>query len=387
MKAPFLLSGLAALSLTCISTIAAAQTPAQHGVQLPVAPEFAKFTPRPSNNLKVDYAVWNQILNNLVFLTGLSTRQVAPKPEALTGTKFVWEHTSPYRQEGNKIPFSMLKPEHIATLQEYKRDLEMVSSTVDIASLPKDEQLAYWLNLHNASIITLIAENYPIHEPTKLRLGADKLPLHDAKVISVAGNMLSLRDIRENIVYPNWRDPKVVYGFFLGDIGSPSMPGEAFTGESTDRILNFNAEEFVNSLRSFHRGGVSKVYKDVERFYFPDFEKDLRDHFQLYMWDEVRAELAKTGELKINDYEYTIADMEGGHGARVIPNVSIDGMPVRNSQTWAIATYTNQIKDKTRVLKKQGKIKNGLVIVGDESEEEAAASEPEKPVEGQQEQL
>lgn len=387
MKAPFLLSGLAALSLTCISTIAAAQTPAQPGVQLPVAPEFAKFTPRPSNNLKVDYAVWNQILNNLVFLTGLSTRQVAPKPDAMVGTKFVWEHSSPYRQEGNKIPFSLLKEEHIATLKEYKRDLETVSNTVDIASLPEAEQLAFWLNLHNASIISLIAENYPILQPTKLRLGAEKASLHDAKVISVAGTMLSLRDIRENIVYPNWRDPKVVYGFFLGDIGSPSVQGEAFTAENTERLLNFNAEEFVNSLRSFHRGGVSKVYKDVARFYFPDFEKDLRDHFEVYMWDEVRAELAKTRPLKINEYEYTIADMEGGYGGRVIPNVLVDGKPVRDSQSLAVARYTNQIKDKTRVLLKQGKIKNGVVIVGDESEEEAKASEPEKSIEGQQEQL
>ena len=387
MKAPFLLSGFAALAMTCASTLAAAQAPAQPSAQLPMAPEFAKFKPRPSNKLKVDYAVWNQILNNLVFLTGLSTRQVAPKPDAVTGTKFVWEHSSPYRQEGNKIPFSLLKAEHVATLQEYKRDLETVSNTVDIASLPEAEQLAFWLNLHNASIIALIAENYPILQPTKLRLGAEKASLHDAKVISVGGTMLSLRDIRENIVYPNWRDPKVVYGFFLGDIGSPSVQGEAFTAENTERLLNFNAEEFVNSLRSFHRGGVSKVYQDVARFYFPDFEKDLRDHFEVYMWDEVRAELAKAGPLKVNEYEYTIADMEGGYGGRVVPNVLIDGKPVRDSQSLAVARYTNQIKDKTRVLLKQGKIKNGVVIVGDESEEEAAASEPEKPVDGQQEQL
>jgi hypothetical protein len=387
MKAPFLLSGFAAIAMTCVSTLAAAQVPAQPSAQLPMAPEFAKFKPRPSNTLKVDYAVWNEILNNLVFLTGLSTRQIAPKPEALTGTKFVWEHTSPFRQEGNKIPFSMLKPEHIATLQEYKRDLETVSNTVDIAALPENEQLAYWLNLHNASIITLIAENYPVLEPSNLKLGTEKAPLHDAKVIAVAGHMMSLRDIREKIVYPNWKDPKVVYGFFLGDIGSPSIQGEAFTADNTERLLKMNAEEFVNSLRSFSRGGISKIYKDVAPFYFPDFEKDLRNHFQLFMWEDVLAELAKAGALKVNSYEIAIADMEGGHGAHVIPNVLIDGKPVRNSQSYAIAAYTNQIKTKSKVLLRQGKIKNGVVIVGDESEEEAAASEPDKPVEGAQDQL
>ena len=148
-----------------------------------------------------------------------------------------------------------------------------------------------------------------------------------------------------------------------------------------------NAEEFVNSLRSFSRGGISKIYKDVAPFYFPDFEKDLRNHFQLFMWEDVLAELAKAGALKVNSYEIAIADMEGGHGAHVIPNVLIDGKPVRNSQSYAIAAYTNQIKTKSKVLLRQGKIKNGVVIVGDESEEEAAASEPDKPVEGAQDQL
>lgn len=353
----------------------AADSPASDPPQVTVASEFAKFKPSPSKRLKIDYSVWNDILNNLVFITGLSTRQAAPKPAAITGSRFVWEHTSLYRHEGNKIPFSVLKQEHVATLKEYKQDLEDLSMKIDVASLPKYEQLAYWLNLHNVAVISLISENYPVLEPSKILIGTEKVPMHDAKFIRVNGTMLSLRDIRENIVYPNWDDPKVVYGFFLGDIGSPSVQSEAFTAENTEKLLNANADEFVNSLRSFSRGGVSKIYKDVERFYFNDFEEDLRAHFQLYMWDEVLAELAKTDSLKINPYEYAIADMEGGYGPRVVANVTIDGKPIKDSQSYAVASYTNQIKDKTRVLLRQGKIKRGLVIVGDEDEPDENAAD------------
>ena len=382
MRFAVLLSGVAALSLIITPSAFAQGADTDKTVQATVAPEYAKFTPAPKSQVKIDYNFLDQILNNLVFLTGLSTRQIAPKPVALTGSRFIGEHTSPYRQEGNKIPFSKLTAEHVTILQEYQRELEDLNAAVDIASLSKKEQLAYWFNLHNVTVIMLIAENYPVAQPNKILIGNEKIPMHDAKVISVNGTKLSLRDIRENIVFPNWKDPKVMYGFFLGDIGSPTLQGQAFTGENTEKLLNQNADEFVNSLRSFTRGGVSKVYKDAERFYFPNFEQDLRDHFQAYMWDDVLAELNETKALKINAYDYDIADMEGGRGPIVIGNVTIDGKPVKDSQSYAIASYTNQIKAKSEVLLRQGKITRGEVTVGDgepeATEGETASGEGDK---------
>jgi hypothetical protein len=383
MRSSIFLFGLASLSLGLSASALAESAPAGQLASISEALEFAKFKPDPKSQLKIDYAFLDGILNNLVFLTGLSTREVAPKPQPLTGSRMIWEHTSPLRQEGNKIPFSKLKQEHILILQEYKRDLEDLSTTINIASLSKKEQLAYWLNLHNVTVITLIAENYPVAQPSKLKVGPQKMPMHDAKIISVNGSKISLRDIRENIVYPNWPEAKVMYGFFLGDIGSPSLQGQAFTATNTEKLLNQNADEFVNSLRSFSRGGISKIYKDAERFYFPNFEADIRDHFQLYMWDDVFEELSETSQLSINSYDYDIADMEGGRGPGVIGNLTVDGKPVSDSQSYAIASYTNQIRDKTRVLLRQGKIKRGVVTVGDkgdagEDKAETAKSEEVK---------
>ena len=97
------------------------------------------------------------------------------------------------------------------------------------------------------------------------------------------------------------------------------------------------------------------------------------------MWDEVFAELSKTDTLKINSYEYDIADMEGGHGPHVIANVTIDGKPVKDSQGYALASFTNQIRDKSKVLLRQGKVKRGVVIVGDEDETEELAADNQKP--------
>jgi Protein of unknown function, DUF547 len=370
--------GIAFSSLGLSGNVFASNVPVAASTTVTNSLDFDKFKPNPKSELKIDYTFWDDILNNLVFLTGLSTRQIASKPDALVGSRFVWEHTSPLRQEGNKIPFSKLSQTHILTLQEYKRELEDLSTSINIPSLSKNEQLAYWINLHNVTVTLLIAENYPVLQPSKLRLGPQKVLFHDAQLISVNGSKISLRDIRENIVFPNWNDPKVMYGFFLGDIGSPSMQGQAYNANNIQVLLQQNANEFVNSLRSFSRGGISKIYKDAERFYFPNFEKDLRDHFQLYMWDEVYEELSKSKNLSVNSYDYDVADMEGGRGSGVIVNVIIDGKPVSDSQSYAIASYTNQIKDKTRVLLRQGKINRAVVTVGDENENAENKAEPVK---------
>jgi hypothetical protein len=379
MRPSPIFAALAILSLP-VSALAANQgAPADMPARGSSSTDFAKFTPAPSRNLKIDYAYLDEILNNLVFLTGVSTRQIAPRPYALPGTRFIAEHKSPLRLEGNKIPFSRLKAEHIDTLREYQRELQKVGTDVNIASLSRKEQLAYWYNLHNVTAIMLIAENYPVLQPKNIAIGPGKVPFHDAKVMNVGGVQMSLRDIRENIVFPNWQDANVIYGFFLGDIGSPSLQGRAFNAQNVDQLLDQNADEFVNSLRGFGRGGVSKIYKDVARFYFPNFDTDIRAHFQQHMWDEVYDEMAAIPSLAVNSYEYDIADMEGGHGGLAIGNVTVNGRVAGDSKSYAIASYTNQIKEKSEVLLRQGRIKRGVVTVGDEEPEDVAkpADQPE----------
>jgi hypothetical protein len=345
------------------------------------AVDFGKFTPKPSNNKRIDFKFWSDVLQGSVMMTGVSTRQVAPKPSPLTGSRFVWEHKSALRREGNKIPFSRMDDSHIATLKSYRKELEEISKTIDIATLPKDEQLAYWFNLHNAVVIALIAENYPVVVPSSLKLGEQKQLFHDAKVINVNGTLLSLRDIRENIVFRNWQNPMVMYGFFYGDIGSPSIPTKAFTAENTDELLEQNADEFMNALRGFQNGRISKLYKEAAPYFFPNFEKDLRTHFETYMWEDVKKELSKVKTFKIAPYEEEIADIEGGHSPRYVGPVTINGKPVRDSQSFAMQSFVAQLREKRAVLISQGRLKRGTVTVefdipGDEANPPATNPAP-----------
>ena len=135
--------------------------------------------------------------------------------EPLIGTRFIYGHDSRLRLEGNRVAFSFLT--------EYRQDLERVGSTLDIKRFPRNEQLAFWFNLHNVAVIEALASRYPLTQTVDTKFGPDELPLDDAKLITIGGVPLSPRDIRERIVYANWKDRKVIYGFWRGEIGGPSI--------------------------------------------------------------------------------------------------------------------------------------------------------------------
>lgn len=276
---------------------------------------FATFTPGTKPNAdSIDYSIWDEAMRNLVVSMGPSLRQGAPRPDQGFGSRRVYGHVSRYRLEGTRIMFSFLDADVIATFGEYRRDLEATADKVDIQSLSRNEQLAYWINLHNVAMVEQIANNWPIRQPREIKV--DGVPLDDAKFITVEGIAMSPKDIRTRIVYRNWKDPRVIYGFWRGDIGSPSIQREAFNADNVGRLLERGAQDFVNSLRGTQKSGdtlqVSMIYEEAAPYFFREFEQDLRAHLARHADEETAEILRETDALEAAISEYDIADLAGG---------------------------------------------------------------------------
>lgn len=331
---------------------------------------FAQFIPNPQKSTRIDYETWDSLLEEMVFYSGPSARKRMSRPTPITGSRFSRGHTSAYRLEGNRIPYSQIKDEFEGYISDYKKDLERIGTETDIAKLSKNEQLAFWLNLHNVTMVEQLAKAYPLTKPRAEKIGNPKVLLNDAKIITVSGTPLSLRDIREKIVYPNWRNPKVVYGFYLGDIGSPSIQNTAFTANNVSRLLGKNADEFVNSLRGFHvrnnKQYISELYRDVAPYYFPNFDADVAAHIQKFMRDDVKAQMT-SAPFYLDRYEATIADMTGGQGvylsASPLESNSSSGRQIFGPNT--LTQYIEEVVEKRRRLVRQGLITRGTVIIED----------------------
>ncbi len=320
---------------------------------------FAIFTPTTDPiRHRIDFGFWDFALKNLVISMGPPTRETARPATPVLGTRRQQGHNSRYRLEGTMVGFSFLDTPAIAGLSEYRLDLQGVADTLDISSLPRNEQLAYWLNLHNAAMVEQIALDWPVRQPREIEL--DGVPLDEAKFITVAGVAMSLRDIREKIVFANWRNPKVIYGFWRGEIGSPSLERDAFTGSNVSSLLDRAAEDFVNSLRGTQKSGdnldISTLYEDTGRFYFPNFDADVREHIAEYANADVTEILGQTTFVRAAIREWDIADLSGGSRGANYLAASRPGLTVGAAQ------LLSQRARKLQLLELREDTRRGTVI-------------------------
>lgn len=345
-----LLAAAAALALAAPAAASAQSAPSDA--------QLATFAPsKTPNNDGIDYSIWDEAMKNIVVSMGPSLREGAPRPDPSFGTRRQYGHVSRYRLEGTRVMFSFLDTDVIASFTEYRKDLENTANIVDIQALSRNEQLAYWINLHNVAMVEQISKAWPVRQPRELLV--DGVPLDDARFITVEGIKLSPRDIREKIVYAHWKDPAVIYGFWRGEIGGPSLQREAFNADNVGRLLVRGAADFVNSLRGTQelnsRLQVSELYKEAAPFYFPNFEADLRAHLTRYADEKTSALLASTTGADPVVVEYDIADLEGGVREPTYQNITSNGVATSFRIPQSMAALLKERETKFQEIIRQGR--------------------------------
>jgi len=353
---PFLIRSALFAAAASLALVAPVQ--AQAPASAPSEAELATFAPsKTPNNDKIDYSIWDEAMKNLVISMGPSLREGAPRPDPSFGTRRQYGHVSRYRLEGTRVMFSFLDADVIASFTEYRKDLENTANIVDIQSLSRNEQLAYWINLHNVAMVEQIANAWPIRQPRDIKIGG--VPLDEARFITVEGIKLSPRDIREKIVYRHWKSPEVIYGFWRGEIGGPSLQKEAYNADNVGRLLQRGALDFVNSLRGTQELGdrlqVSEHYREAAPFFFPDFEQDLRAHLARYADETTAALLAKTTGAEPKIAEHDIADLAGGVREPTYQNITSNGQAISFRIPQSMASLLRERETKFQEIIRQGR--------------------------------
>ena len=356
--------GAASLATSAVAQLA--EQPAINSLEHSTDAQFDRFVPSATPNPnRIDYAVWDDVLSYVVFRMGKSLRETAGRPDPGLGSRRMYGHDSRYRLEGNRVLFSFFDEELKATFTEYRRDLEETGGAVGIGQLSRNEQLAFWINLHNVAMIEQIALNWPVRQPRQIEI--DGIPLDEARFITVQGVRLSPKEIRTRIVYPNWKDPRVIYGFWRGDIGGPSIQGDAFNADNVGRLLDRGAKDFINSLRGTQKLGeklqVSNIYEEARPFYFRNWESDLRSHISQFAEEEVGRILAKTNVTRAEITEYDIADLAGGVREPSYSNITSNGSSTSFRIPQGMARLLTEQQRKFEKILREGR--TGTVIFND----------------------
>lgn len=259
------------------------------------------------------------ILSSTVLEVGLSDRRSASRTDKRNvTTRIRHSNMSSTSFEGNRVTFDVFDSERQESLLEVRKDLEAVPDFIPLEQFSKNEQLAYWLNLHNVAVMYEVVSAYPIKKIKSLAKG--RKSIWNTKTMSVAGVPISIQDIEDHVVQ-NWNDPLVLYGFFMGTVGGPNIRSEAYTADNVVDALKENAADFVNSLRGFRLwSGYGKIsgHYEIGAKYFPDFDEDIKSHLLKFANNSTARQLVKADRFRTNNYDWGIADVKDGavyHGS------------------------------------------------------------------------
>jgi len=265
----------------------------------------------------INYDDLTVILKAVVVDMGRSTRRVPQEAPDVTGTRMK-SKVSRTANEGNRFYFETFKNDEEARqyLRDVQASLEALPTEASLEFFSRDEQLAYWLNLYNVTVLNQIIEVYPKKNLSKLFRG--KKSIFEKKLLTVAGIPLSLNDIQFTILKQNYNNnPLVMYGLYQGIIGGPNIRKSAFIGADVWRALENNAGEFVNSNRGTYGRDektfrVSSLY-DRNRTYFPDFNSDLSAHLLQHLEGRERDAIQVASKIKPDIDDWQVTDLGGTH--------------------------------------------------------------------------
>lgn len=270
----------------------------------------------PGSKIWIDYSDLDHVLSASVLDMGPSTHERAYRLKQLTGTRLVMGNQKATRLEGNRVAFHLFEETHRDVLRAIRDDLLSLPEKTDIAELSRNHQLAYWLNLHNSIVLAMMAEEYPVTNLEPFFDRGRKGAFIVSEAFQLGQHTVTLADVQDHIL-ANWQDPLVIYGFYMGAIGTPNVRKDAFKGDQVYDQLRENAYNFVNSVRGtqiWKTGNlrVASYYRRMAHV-FPNFEDDVLRHIQEYARPKFARRLVGVATVDARIDDWNIADLYNGH--------------------------------------------------------------------------
>lgn len=192
----------------------------------------------------------------------------------------------------------------LGRLSQYIDTLE----TMNPAEWPKNEALAYWINLYNAATVELVLQNYPL-ESIKDIGGFMKKSPWSKKVVKVAGRELSLKDIKDSVIRALFKDARVHFALNNASLGDPPLSGRAYLGERLEDQLEAACYSALHDERWLKIEEKEIWLSKIFDWYKSDFEGSggsIREFLAKYREDDRETIMDKTRELKFMDYNWDL---------------------------------------------------------------------------------
>lgn len=170
---------------------------------------------------------------------------------------------------------------------------------MDPRQLNRPRKKAFWLNLYNATIVSMVLASKP--EQSIKGIGS----IWRKKRLVVARQKMSLDDIEHGVLRPLFNDPRIHFGLTPATIGSGDLPAEAFTGDNVEELLERNTQDFfVSGNKGAYIEGNRLVVSSIFKWYKSDFggnDVNVKSFIKKYANEGLRASIDQSSKIS---YQY-----------------------------------------------------------------------------------
>ncbi len=139
---------------------------------------------------------------------------------------------------GELVDYQLIRERYLTQLDGYLNHL----AQVDPQTLSRDEQLAMYINLYNATMIRAVIDRYhPGYSPAE-----NHFVVFDEPLVRVAGKTMSLNDLENKVIQPQFKEPRIHVAPVCAARSCPPLPSRAYRADDLHATLEANMQRFVN---------------------------------------------------------------------------------------------------------------------------------------------
>jgi hypothetical protein len=189
-------------------------------------------------------------------------------------------------------------------LDRYLKVLELVVT----AQLPRDEQLAFYINAYNAWTLKLILGAYPGIKSIK-ELGSAFSSPWKRPICRIDGRVISLDELEHKIIRARFHDSRVHFAINCASKSCPPLAAEPYRGSTLNEQLDAATSAFINNPQRNHLEGMVLQVSKIFDWYQGDFNGGTMAFFLKYAKGELRRAL-EVGKERIRieylDYDWSL---------------------------------------------------------------------------------
>lgn len=107
----------------------------------------------------------------------------------------------------------------------------------------REQQMAFLINLYNAATLKLVVDHYPVKSIKDI--AAPSGGPWKQTVVRLFGNARSLDYLENDLLRPNYKDPRIHFAINCASIGCPSLRNEAFQATKLSTQLDEQTRLFL----------------------------------------------------------------------------------------------------------------------------------------------